>query len=225
MSTRKFALSFLAVLFAFAAASPAQTAARPWEYGPFFNYGRGAGNRSSYDFVNAGFHLGKVLTRPAGPGFLKGQFEYAGEIMPFWQAYTPAAHVETVYYVIDGQPYTARVPMGGGTFTGASLTPIILRWDLRRSQHFQPFLQGAGGLIWTNHKFPPDYLVQHGTPGATSVFNFTPQFGLGLHYFVKPKRSLTLGLNAVHISSASLGDHNPGVNALVQLQIGYTWWK
>jgi lipid A 3-O-deacylase len=31
--------------------------------------------------------------------------------------------------------------------------------------------------------------------------------------------------NAVHISSASLGDKNPGVNASVQFQIGYTWWS
>ena len=31
--------------------------------------------------------------------------------------------------------------------------------------------------------------------------------------------------NAVHISSASLGDKNPGVNASVQFQIGYAWWR
>jgi len=29
----------------------------------------------------------------------------------------------------------------------------------------------------------------------------------------------------VHISSASLGDRNPGVNASVQVQLGYTFWK
>jgi hypothetical protein len=29
----------------------------------------------------------------------------------------------------------------------------------------------------------------------------------------------------VHISNASLGDSNPGVNATVQFQIGYSWWK
>jgi hypothetical protein len=32
-------------------------------------------------------------------------------------------------------------------------------------------------------------------------------------------------LNLEHISSASLGDKNPGVNASVQFQLGYTWWK
>jgi hypothetical protein len=29
----------------------------------------------------------------------------------------------------------------------------------------------------------------------------------------------------VHISSASLGDRNPGVNGLIQIQVGYTFWK
>jgi hypothetical protein len=34
-----------------------------------------------------------------------------------------------------------------------------------------------------------------------------------------------VGINAVHISSASLGDRNPGVNASIQVQVGYTLWK
>jgi hypothetical protein len=34
-----------------------------------------------------------------------------------------------------------------------------------------------------------------------------------------------LAASGVHISSASLGDKNPGVNASVQFQIGYTWWS
>ena len=42
---------------------------------------------------------------------------------------------------------------------------------------------------------------------------------------IKPKRSISFAANAVHISSASLGDHNPGVNASVQFQLGYSWWK
>lgn len=205
---------------------PAPATARgAWELGPFVNGGFGTGNRASYKFAYAGVHAGKVLTPPAGPGILKGQFEYAGEMMPFWQAYTPAAHLENVTYTVDGVTHHVQVPFGGGTFTGVSITPIILRWNLKGSGKMMPWLQGAGGLIWTSHKFPPDYLVPHGIPGATSVFNFTPQFGLGFHYFVKPKQSISFGANAVHISSASLGDRNPGVNASVQLQLGYTWWK
>jgi hypothetical protein len=211
-----------------AGASPRPAYAQhAWEYGPFADFGVGTGNRSDYKFFNAGFHAGRVLTSPSGPGILRGQFENASEIMPFWQAYTPGKHIQTVTYVVDGTNYVAEIPFGGGTFTGASITPIILRWNLdgMSSRKLLPWIQGAGGLIWTNHKFPPDFLVQHGQPGGTSVFNFTPQFGIGLHYFVKPQRSIDFSANAVHISSASLGDHNPGVNASVQFELGYSWWK
>jgi lipid A 3-O-deacylase len=196
-----------------------------WEFGPFFQGGFGVADRSDYSFTGAGVRGGKILTHPWGPGLIRGRFEYGVEIMPFWQAHTPAPHYETVHYIFKGIPQTAQVLVGGGTFTGASVTPIILRWDLMPRRKIAPWIQGGGGLIWTNHKFPPTFLVGEGPPGGTSVFNFTPQFGVGFHYFVKPKQSISFAANAVHISSASLGDTNPGVNASVQLQIGYTWWK
>jgi hypothetical protein len=234
----KFAAIFAIFLFSLAGASPsrAQSAApplpagnilmdRPWEFGPVVQGGFGTGDRASFKFFSAGIHAGKVLTHPALPGILRGQFEYAGELFPLWQSYTPAPHLTPVSYEVDGQTNTALVPFGGGTFTGVSITPIILRWNLATTGRFAPFAQGAGGLIWTNHKYPPDYLVPHGVPGGTSVFNFTPQFGVGFNYFVKPKRSISFAANAVHISSASLGDRNPGVNASVQFELGYNWWK
>jgi len=196
--------------------------AKSWEYGPFVDWGTGVGDRSSYKFLSLGFQLAKPLTPVLHLGLLSGQFELGGNIMPLWQAYTPAPHEQTFIY--HGISYTA--PVGGGTFTGASITPVIFRWNfLTRSRRVQPWFQGAGGLIYTTHKFPPDVLIPHGDPGATSVFNFTPQGGIGLHYFTRPKRSIDLGVNAIHISSASLGDRNPGVNASIQVQVGYTIWK
>lgn len=201
------------------------TAKGAWEFGPFVNGGVGTNERSDITFFWAGVHAGKVLTPLAGPGILKGQFEYAVEVMPFWQSYTPAPHFADVTYVANGGTYHESVPVSGGTFTGVSVTPIILRWNFKGTPKVVPFMQGAGGVIWTNHKYPPDFQVPQGVPGGTSVFNFTPQFGIGFHYFVKPKQSISFGANAVHISSASLGDKNPGINASVQLQLGYTWWK
>jgi lipid A 3-O-deacylase len=218
---------------ALAQTSPGQVAparilnSDPWEVGPVVQGGFGTGDRDTFHFISAGVHLGKVLTDPGGPGLLRGQFEYAGEIYPYWQAFTPPPHLQTVTYKVDGVTYSAIVMYAGGTFSGASLTPIILRWNFRPrgAERFVPWFQGAGGLIWTNHKFPPDIEVAPGSPGGTSVFNFTPQFGIGFHYFVRPRRSITFAANAIHISSASLGDRNPGVNASVQFQLGYSWWK
>jgi len=201
-----------------------------WEYGPFVNWGSGVGNRSDYKFFWGGFELGKVLTPPIRAGIFSGQFQLAGNIMPLWQAYTPPPHDQTFFYTggpcPSGQTCSYVAPEGGGTYRGVSLTPVILRWNfLTHSRRFQPWFQGAGGLIYTTHKFPPEQLVPHGTPGGTSVWNFSPQGGFGLHYFIRDRRSIDLGVNGVHISSASLGDRNPGVNASVQIQVGYTFWK
>lgn len=195
---------------------------RSWEMGPFLNWGMGTGNRSDFKFLSGGFQLGKVLTPVVHAGLFSGQFELSGNIMPLWQAYTPAQHLQTVMYL--GQRY--QVPVGGGTYRGVSLTPVIFRWNfLTHSRHFQPWFQAAGGLIYTTHKFPPDQLVPHGYAGGTSVWNFSPQGGGGIHYFTRAGRSIDLGVNAMHISSASLGDRNPGVNASIQVQVGYTFWR
>lgn len=193
-----------------------------WEHGPFVNYGVGVGQRSDFKFLSGGYQLGKILTPVEKAGIFSGQFELAGNIMPLWQAYTPAPHMQT--YTYKGTSYQAL--SGGGTYYGVSLTPVILRWNfLTRSRRIQPWVQGAGGLIYTTHKFPPAQLVVHGNPGATSVWNFSPQGGGGLHYFTLPGNSIDFGVNVVHISSASLGDKNPGVNASMQFQLGYTFWK
>lgn len=197
----------------------------PWEIGAFFQGGLGEGDRNDFKFTSAGVRLGKVITDQHLPGVLRGQFEYAGELMPYWQSFTPAAHLAETPYEFNGQIGYFPFPYGGGTYTGVSITPIILRWNFVPRRRFAPWIQGAGGLVYTTHKYPPDILIPHGESGGTSVFNFTPQFGIGFHYFVRPRRSIDLAANAIHISSASLGDRNPGVNASVQFQIGYTWWR
>jgi lipid A 3-O-deacylase len=205
---------------------------RSWEYGPFANWGTGVGERSDYKFFWGGFELGKVLTPPIRAGIFSGQFQFAGNIMPLWQAYTPPPHQQTFYYTGSpcptGETCSYSDYEGGGTFRGVSITPVIFRWNfLTRSRKIQPWFQAAGGLIYTTHKFPPNYFSNAllGIDGGTCVWNFTPQGGFGVHYFLRDRRSIDLGVNAVHISSASLGDRNPGVNASVQVQVGYTFWK
>jgi lipid A 3-O-deacylase len=200
-----------------------------WEYGPFLNWGTGLGDRSDYKFFWGGFELDKVLTPVVHAGFLSGQFEYGGNIMPLWQAYTPPPHEENyTCETTTGQLVGCVLPTGGGNFYGVSLTPVIFRWNfLTHSRRFQPWFQAAGGLIYTTHKFPPNILSNpaRGIDGGTSVWNFSPQGGGGVHYFFRDKRSIDLGVNGVHISSASLGDRNPGVNSSIQVQVGYSFWK
>jgi lipid A 3-O-deacylase len=198
--------------------------AKPVEFGAFADGGFGTNNRSDYHFFNLGAHAGKVLWGPKGKGLLRGQFEYAVELMPFWQAYTPSFQRVNCASTSSGTQCSGLYPTGG-TYTGVSVTPIILRWNLLHGHRWMPWIQGAGGMVWTNHKFPPVGPIPAPGHQGTSVFNFTPQFGVGVHYFVRPRRSIDFSANAVHISSASLGDSNPGVNASVQFSLGYTWWK
>lgn len=199
-------------------------------------------DRGSFKFFMAGLHAGKVLSTNFGPGRLRGNFEYGMELFPIWQSYTPTMRRQNCVFVpgpVGGQLASCSAPFSvGGTFTGVSITPIILRWNFAGSRRVAPWVQGAGGILWTNHKYPAfggppattgglsnTSFGDNGLNDDTSVWNFTPQFGIGAHYFVSRRRSLDLGANAIHISSASLGDKNPGVNASVQFTLGYSWWK
>lgn len=210
----------------------------PWVVGALFQGGVGlTEDRNSFQFYLAGAHLGKVLTPELGTGRFKGNFEYGVELFPYWQSNTPKfqraqcyANAAPGYTQVSPGVYCSPLYTVGGTYHGASITPIILRWNFTHGQRFMPWVQGAGGLLWTNHKYPAFgssvlNLNNDGPNTDTSVFNFTPQFGVGAHYFLKPRRSLDFSANAVHISSASLGDKNPGVNASVQFSVGYSWWK
>jgi hypothetical protein len=193
-----------------------------WEIGPFVNFGSGAGDRTGFYFFAPGIQAGRNLTPILHAGPLSGRFELGANIMPLWQAYTPDAHTEVV--TSGGVQTTERI--GGGTYTGASITPVVFRWNLAtRSQRFMPWAQASAGVLYTTHKFPPTIEVPSGTPGGTSVFNFRSGGGIGLHYFTSPRHSVDFLVLAEHISSASLGDRNPGINASVHLQVGYTWWK
>jgi lipid A 3-O-deacylase len=210
---------------------------RPWSLGVFAAGGFASAYRFSevsniggyvskntavldLELFNAGLTVGKVLSKPAGPSFLKGQFELEGEFLPYWQAHYPAQVL--VYHNSPGGGTSSTVlPFHGQNRFGMSVTPFLCRWDFRSSRWIIPWVQLGGGLLWTNHKFP-QYPID---TLNTSVINFTPQFGIGANLFLRPHQSLFFAVNAIHISNASLGDSNPGVNITTQFRVGYSWWK
>lgn len=229
----------------------AEAAARTkWNFGALLQSGFGVTeDRGGFKFLLIGGHAGRTLTPEIGHGLFKGDFEYGVEVFPLWQSYTPkfqrAQCIQIYPPAIPGPVASCSAEYTvGGTFTGVSVTPAIFRWNFTHGERWMPWIQGAGGVIWTDHKYPAfgvplpnggpttigppsgQYYLDNDGPGAnTSVWNFTPQFGVGTHYFVRSRRSIDVSANAVHISSASLGDKNPGVNASVQFSIGYSWWK
>ena len=147
----------------------------------------------------------------------------ASTSFPFWQAYTPAAHNEVV--TTGGEPYEARI--GGGTYTGVSVTPRHLPMEL---QTRISTIHALGTSCWRSDlhhpQIPPERLrfpKEHPAGPQSSTF---PRRAEPVSTISPgPRRSIDFALNAEHISSASLGDRNPGVNASLQMQIGYTWWK
>lgn len=104
----------------------------------------------------------------------------------------------------------------GETATGAIVNPLVAKWNFTRSSKAPLFFEAIGGVIFTNKNFPP---------GDTAQVNFNSGAGLGINIFRGEKRSIAFDTRALHLSNASIGNHNPGVNASIQFTVGYTWWK
>ncbi|HLK04414.1 MAG TPA: acyloxyacyl hydrolase [Candidatus Acidoferrum sp.] len=165
-----------------------------WDFGLLAGGGSGAGKSSDTQFFYAGGRIGRVLTPDlfrSSP--VRGNFEYAIEILPVYTVFTP-----------------------NGAVYGGSVKPIILRWNFTAPRRIVPYFQFAGGALFTTSNVPP---------GDTSQINFTPQLGGGIHWFRGEKQSVDFGVDLVHHSNASLGNHNPGYNASIFFNVGYSWYK
>jgi hypothetical protein len=181
-----------------------------FEFGIWAGGGTGVGERSHTQFFNTGVRLGKVLTGDFGPSFLRGNFEFAGDIVPLWLIWQDTFIVRPD---ATGQP--VAIPVRQRVY-GGSFHPVILKWNFTRSKRVVPYIAAEGGVIFTNHDVPfPD----------TSNVNFTPGGDFGVQIFTKQRQAVVFSVHATHISNASMGDHNPGVNAAVLFRLGYHWYK
>jgi hypothetical protein len=66
-----------------------------------------SGSTSDTGVWNVGVRYGWVLTNPHGPGFLRGRFEYAVDVVPVFLVFQPA-----------------------GTAYGFGLNPLGLKWNM-----------------------------------------------------------------------------------------------
>lgn len=80
---------------------------------------------------NAGLRYGWILTRPHGPGFLKGRFEYVVDAVP-------------IFVVLQKS----------GTAYGGGVNPLGLKWDFATRASVVPYLELNGGTLFTNHDVP-----------------------------------------------------------------------
>jgi lipid A 3-O-deacylase len=147
------------------------------------------GGTSNTGVFNVGARYGWILTGPHGPGFLRGNIEYAAEVVPLFLVFQPA---QKVY--------------------GFGIDPLILKWNFEGGEKIAPYLELAGGPLFTNKQ----------VPAGTSRVNFTSGAALGFYFY---GRTITPSLEVryVHISNAGLATPNPGINT-VQVRVGFSWF-
>ena len=164
-----------------------------WELGILGGGGLGFGKSDNTQFAYGGGRIGWIITGNHLHGVLRGNFEWAVDLLPLYAVLPPSS---AVY--------------------GGSFKPVIWQWNFTSWQKMAPYMAIAGGIVFTKSNIPP---------GDTSPVNFTPQFVVGTHLFVKPRRALFLEGSFGHLSSASLGNHNPGYNGTFLFTVGYSWLK
>jgi hypothetical protein len=89
------------------------------------------GGTSNTGVWNLGLRYGWILTRPHGPGFLKGRFEYALDAVPAFVVFQPA---NTAY--------------------GVGFDPLNLKWNFATRGRVVPYLELSGGTLFTSHDVP-----------------------------------------------------------------------
>jgi hypothetical protein len=101
------------------------------------------GGTSDTSVWNVGVRYGWILTRPHGPGFLKGRFEYVVDAVPVFMVF---------------QRYN--------TAYGAGFNPLGLKWDFAARGRIEPYLELGGGTLFTNHQVPIGTSSVNFTPSA-----------------------------------------------------------
>jgi hypothetical protein len=90
------------------------------------------GSNASTGVWNVGLRYGWILTDPAGPGILKGRFEYAVDVVP-------------VFLVVQRT----------GTAYGAGINPFALKWNFVPHHNVMPYIDIGGGTLFSNDRVPP----------------------------------------------------------------------
>ena len=107
------------------------------------------GSTSDTGVWNLGFRYGWVLTKPFGPGFLRGRFEYAVDVIP--------AFVLT---------------QRNGAAYGLGLNPFALKWNFAPQRKIVPYVELGGGVLLANTQVPPGTSHVNFTPQGAIGMHF-----------------------------------------------------
>ncbi len=140
------------------------------------------GGTSKTSVWNLGVRYGWILTRPHGPSFLNGRFEYAVDLVPMFIVFQPA---NTAY--------------------GAGFNPLNLKWDFASRGRIAPYFELSGGVLFTNHDVPTYTNSVNFTPSAalgTHIFGEKYNWSVELRYLHISNSGLAVpnpGLNTVQV--------------------------
>jgi len=80
---------------------------------------------------------------------------------------------------------------------------LLFRYAFPLTERFYPYIEGGVGFV---------YMTQH-TLEQSTQYNFVPQGGVGVIYFIKKnKLALNAGYRYRHLSNASIKSPNGGIN-------------
>jgi hypothetical protein len=100
--------------------------------------------------------------------------------------------------LVEGAFLYAYEPKGGFAWGGT----LALRWNLFAFDRIVPFVELGAGIV------DLEFDLDHQADGIS----FTPQGGVGFHYWVSRRTALTGEWRFHHISNADLRHHNDGIN-------------
>jgi len=129
-----------------------------WELGVEAGGGTGLGHSDNTQFFIAGGRVGWVLTGEHLSGLLRGNFEWAVDLLPVYTVFPPNSAV-----------------YGGG------FKPALLQWNFTSGKKIAPYFQAVGGVLFTTHNIPPgNTSYVNFTPGAAFGAHFFTRRGRAL---------------------------------------------
>jgi len=127
-----------------------------------------------------------------------------GRVLAAWESLSLEYTLDIFPAAVVFEP--DRVRRGRSTIYGAGLSPLGFKINFAQESWIKPFVATSVGVL---------YFVDDVPVPRSSRFNFTPEIGLGVQFFLTPKNAMTLGYKFHHMSNANTGRSNPGMDSHV----------
>ncbi|MGZ5553556.1 MAG: acyloxyacyl hydrolase [Chthoniobacterales bacterium] len=169
-----------------------------WEFenmiGSYYLFDRGGNLRPSVDNVVDSARFGIMLYNPTGPGILRGNVEFLGEVFGG--------------YIFHGP---------GDFLAGVS---IFFRYNfVQPGARIVPYYQAGGGGVYTDIA----HGAASGNAISQNL-NFNLQSTFGIRFLINSQWSINLEQSYRHISNAGLSDPNYGIDQLGgAIGVGYSF--